>query len=237
MKVQILASTAFLALASQLHAAPPAKIDSLAAKEQYRFSYSIGADIGKSVKQIGYTLDGDLLAQGLLDALQGKDSLVMNSEAQMKALQEFQTTLMKAKATKDSLEAAQNSAKAKAFLDKNKKVKGVVTTTSGVQYSYIKKGTGPSPKPTDIVNAHYVGTLLDGTEFDNSIKRGEPISFPLDRVIKGWQELLPLLKTGDKVKCWIPPELGYGDQGNQTIPANSLLIFEIELLGAIPAKQ
>lgn len=218
-------------------AAQATKIDSLASKDLYRFSYAIGADIGASIKQIDYKLDQDLLVKGLLEAL-NKDAsaLALSKEQQAQTLQDFQATMMKLRAEKDSIASLENSAKAKAFLEKNKKVKGVVTTKSGLQYSYIKKGTGASPKATDKVTAHYVGTLLDGTEFDSSVKRGEPATFPLANVIKGWQEMLPLMKIGDKVKCWIPAELGYGAQGNAMIPANSMLVFEVELL-AIPATQ
>ena len=119
-----------------------------------------------------------------------------------------------------------------AFLTANAGKEGVITTASGLQYKVIKSGTGESPKLTDTVKVHYQGTLIDGTIFDSSIQRGQPISFPVNRVIPGWTEALQLMKVGDKWQLFIPAKLAYGDQSpSPAIPPNSVLIFEVELLG------
>ena len=118
-----------------------------------------------------------------------------------------------------------------AFLAANAKKEGVITTASGLQYKIIKSGTGESPKLTDTVTVHYQGTLIDGTIFDSSIQRGQPVSFPVNRVIPGWTEALQLMKVGDKWQLFIPANLAYGDQSpTPAIPPNSVLIFEVELL-------
>ena len=118
-----------------------------------------------------------------------------------------------------------------AFLAKNIVDSTVKVTTKGVQYKVIKEGTGITPKASDKVQVHYVGSLLDGTEFDNSVKRGEPLEFPVNAVIEGWQDLLQVMKEGMKVKAWIPSALAYGEAGvPPMIPANALLVFEVELL-------
>jgi FKBP-type peptidyl-prolyl cis-trans isomerase FkpA/FKBP-type peptidyl-prolyl cis-trans isomerase FklB len=127
--------------------------------------------------------------------------------------------------------AEENKAKGEAFLSQNKAKEGVHTTASGLQYRVLREGTGPKPKATDVVTVHYTGRLIDGTEFDSSYKRNEPAKFQLDSVIKGWTEGLQLMPTGSKYELVIPAELGYGPMGNQAIPGNSVLIFEVELLG------
>jgi FKBP-type peptidyl-prolyl cis-trans isomerase FklB len=119
-----------------------------------------------------------------------------------------------------------------AFLAENAKKDGVITTASGLQYKVIKSGTGGSPKLTDTVKVHYQGTLIDGTVFDSSIQRGQPVSFPVGQVIPGWVEALQMMKVGDKWQLFIPARLAYGDQSpSPAIPPNSVLIFEVELLG------
>ncbi len=118
------------------------------------------------------------------------------------------------------------------FMEQNRNAAGVVTTDSGLQYQVLQEGTGPRPTINDTVTVHYTGTLLDGTVFDSSVERGEPISFPLQGVIQGWQEGLQLMPVGSKFRFWIPPELGYGARGaGGVIPPNATLIFDVELLG------
>jgi peptidylprolyl isomerase len=126
----------------------------------------------------------------------------------------------------------ENHDKGQAFLKQNSTAEGVITTASGLQYKVLKKGSGTvHPKVTDTVKVHYHGTLIDGTVFDSSVERGEPISFPLNRVIKGWTEGLQLMVVGEKTRLFIPSELGYGFRSVGPIPAGSTLIFDVELLG------
>jgi FKBP-type peptidyl-prolyl cis-trans isomerase len=126
--------------------------------------------------------------------------------------------------------AKANKAKAEEFLAKNKTAEGVKTTASGLQYKIVKEGTGPSPKLEEDVVVNYKGTLIDGTEFDSSYKRNQPAQFPLKGIIPGWTEGLQLMKKGGKAILYIPPELGYQDRPRQTIPPNSVLTFEVELV-------
>ena len=127
--------------------------------------------------------------------------------------------------------AEANRQKGEAFLVENQKKEGVITLPSGLQYKVIEEGTGESPKPNDTVVTHYRGTLIDGKEFDSSYRRGEPASFPVNRVIAGWTEALQLMKVGAKWQLFIPPELAYGERGaGRAIGPNAALIFEIELV-------
>lgn len=239
------ASSSSVAVSSSSVAAAPAvapaaatpAAPAFASDDKLRLSYALGLDVAQSILQIDYPVDMGMLVKGLLDASSKDTTKILLTEDQRRAtLEALSMKIMENRARKDSIAAVENKAKAADFLAKNKKAKGVVTTKSGLQYSYIKKGTGAQAKATDKVTVHYTGTLLDGTEFDSSVKRGEPVTFPLGNVIKGWQEMVALMKVGDKVKCWIPSELGYGDQGNARIPANSTLVFEIELLGTAAAE-
>lgn len=200
-----------------------------------KISYAIGQDMGNTLKQLDTKLDLAMVYRGIQDVVTGDSTKsLLTPEERQKAMETLMTRIREARAKKDSLAGAENSGKAKAFLEKNKAEKGVITTASGLQYMIVQEGTGKSPTVNDQVTAHYVGTLLDGTEFDNSIKRGQPITFPVNGVIPGWQELLPLMKVGQKVKCWIPPELGYGPRAAGRIPSNSMLIFEVELIDVKP---
>lgn len=199
-------------------------------KEQH--SYAVGMDMGRTLKQIEVELDHSLVLKGVHDQLAGNTPLLQDS-AFSAALQDLMATMRQARATKDSIAGAENLTKQKDFLEKNKSEAGVVTLPSGLQYMILAEGSGALPTPTDLITAHYAGSLLDGTEFDSSIKRGQPITFPLARVIPGWQQLLPLLKVGTKVKTWIPSDLAYGPMGSPpAIPPNSLLVFEMELISA-----
>jgi FKBP-type peptidyl-prolyl cis-trans isomerase FklB len=136
------------------------------------------------------------------------------------------------KATMEKNPSANLATTGETFLAQNAKKEGVVTTASGLQYKVIKSGMGESPRPTDTVKVHYHGTLIDGTVFDSSVQRGQPISFPVNGVIPGWVEALQLMKVGDKWQLFIPARLAYGDRSpGPAIPPNSALIFEVELLG------
>ncbi len=195
-----------------------------------KVSYSIGLDIGTNFKRQSLDLDSKALAAGIADGLSGGKPLLTEDEVR-KVLAQFQQQ-MAAKAQQAAQQLAEKNQKAgEAFLAENKKKKGVITLPSGLQYQVIKTGTGKIPKATDTVTTHYRGTLIDGTEFDNSYKRGEPLTIQVNGVVKGWTEALQLMKVGSKWQLFIPSNLAYGPQGiGQAIGPNATLIFEIELL-------
>lgn len=186
-------------------------------------SYAIGLSFGKSIKDQNITeLDIDKLSLAIQDMLAGEDQKIAFEDAQS-IIQNYITEL-KEKQKQDNL------IKANEFLESNKTREGVFVTPSGLQYEIITEGNGQSPTLANRVKTHYKGTLLDGTVFDSSYERGEPISFGVGRVIDGWKEALQLMKPGAKWKLYIHPDLGYGENATGPIPPNSLLIFEIELL-------
>ena len=175
-----------------------------------RYSYALGMDMGRAIKNVEADIDKDLFLKSLSDQMDGKTLLMTDSQAE-KALQELvlQMQVEKEKKAAEAAKAALDSQVV--FLEKNKNAEGVITTASGLQYKYVTKSadsTAKSPKLTDKVRVHYSGALLNGTEFDSSIKRGEPLEFPVNAVIQGWQELLTLMKEGEKVTAWIPSSLG-----------------------------
>jgi FKBP-type peptidyl-prolyl cis-trans isomerase FklB len=195
-----------------------------------KVSYSIGLNIGKSMKQEGLDINPDALAAAMKDVFSGAKPQLTDEEVQA-VMQEFQKEMM-AKRMKGQQEGlTKNKAEGERFLADNKKKEGIKTTASGLQYKVIKDGTGKTPKATDTVSTHYRGTLISGKEFDSSYKRGEPAEFPVNGVIKGWTEALQLMKEGAKWQLFIPSELAYGERGaGQDIGPNSTLIFDIELL-------
>lgn len=207
--------------------------------EKTRASYAIGVDIGKSMKRQGLDLDSKGLAAGVVDAFGEKLAL---SEADIeKALNDFKASLFQKRQTEAAAVGANNAKKGAEFLAANAKKEGVKTTASGLQYKVLKAGPegGKSPKATDTVKVHYHGTLIDGTVFDSSVQRGEPISFPLNGVIPGWTEGVQLMKVGDKFEFTIPSNLAYGEQGTGQggpIGPNSTLVFQVELLGIEAGK-
>lgn len=208
------------------------------ATEKEQISYTIGMEMGKSLKPIKDEVDLATLKRALDDVINDK-KLLMNEEQVAKVMQTF-SAKMQAKqqeemAKKQAEMAAQgkkNVELEKTFLAANGKKPGVVTTDSGLQYQVITQGTGPKPKMEDRVSVHYAGSLLDGTEFDSSYKRNEPAQFVLKQVVPGWTEGLQLMPVGSKYKLWVPAKLGYGEAGTPggPIPPNSTLVFEVELL-------
>jgi FKBP-type peptidyl-prolyl cis-trans isomerase FklB len=197
-----------------------------------RTSYAIGANIATSLKQQDMDIDSKALAAGIADTLAGKPALTQEElrEALMKLQQEL-TAKAKAKGEKYA-DGSKNLKDGEAFLAENGKKEGVKSTASGLQYKVIKSGTGASPKKTDTVKVHYHGTLIDGTVFDSSVNRGEPVTFELDQVIPGWTEGLQLMKVGEKWQLFLPAKLAYGDRSpSPEIGPNSALVFEVELLG------
>jgi FKBP-type peptidyl-prolyl cis-trans isomerase len=207
---------------------PAAAATEAAASEKNASSYSLGVSMGDQLRSNGITPDAvnsQRLAQGVRDALNGKVKL---SEADQKNIQQLVRN-----AQQGAAEA--NHRAATKFLAENGKKPGVVTTASGLEYQVLAPGSGESPKPSDEVTVNYRGTLLDGTEFDSSYKRGQPASFVLGRVIPGWTEGLQLMKPGAKYQLFVPPQLAYDLRTRPGIPPGSLLIFEVELLSFKPA--
>ncbi|MBN2188941.1 MAG: FKBP-type peptidyl-prolyl cis-trans isomerase [Chitinispirillaceae bacterium] len=202
-------------------------------KEKY--SYMIGLDVGNEFKRMQADMDYNAFLWGVKDMSQGR-SLLLTPETLDSVKMEFSTMMQQSpqgQAMQKEMQevGGKNLKAAEEFLAANKKKPGVATTASGLQYLVLKKGSGPKPAATDKVKVHYVGTLLDGKEFDSSIGRGEPAVFQLSGIIPGWIEALQLMNTGSKYKLFIPPSLGYGANPNGPGGPNSLLIFEVELLG------
>lgn len=193
-------------------------------------SYMMGLDVGESIKATGMEPDLDAVMRGLRDALEGNDYAVTQEQRQAFGARIQQMQRDAAQKAREEI-AMTNATAAQEFLAENAQRDTVLTTDSGLQYEVMAEGEGEHPSATDTVTVHYAGTLLDGTEFDSSYKRGQPISFALNRVIPGWTEGVQLMKPGAKYKLFIPPELGYGERGAPgVIPPNSALIFEVELI-------
>jgi FKBP-type peptidyl-prolyl cis-trans isomerase len=200
-----------------------------------KLSYSIGMNIGKSLKRDNLDVDPDLVLRGIKDVLGGGTLLMTDQEAQS-TLNELQADLHKRQEQEMQQLAETNKKEGETFLAANKTKAGVISLPSGLQYKILQEGTGPKPTAADTVTVNYRGTLLDGTEFDSSYKRGQPGSFPVGGIIKGWTEALLLMPVGSKWQLFIPPELAYGPrQAGPSIGPNSTLLFEVELL-SIQAK-
>ena len=196
-----------------------------------RYSYALGMDLGKAVANVNVPLNIPVLMGAIKDQVDSNRSVLMSDSASESALQDLLLQMQKKKEADDKAQAQKALDEQTKFFAENAKDTTVKKTPKGVQYKMLKAGAGISPKTGDKVQVHYVGSLLDGTEFDNSVKRGEPLEFPVDAVIEGWQDLLQVMKEGDKVKAWIPSALAYGEAGvPPMIPANAMLVFEVELL-------
>jgi FKBP-type peptidyl-prolyl cis-trans isomerase len=196
-----------------------------------KLSYSMGLDLGNYLKNLGDELDLEAIKLGMEDGYSGAEPKMTQDE--IKAVQEEFAAKVKAKQEAELTEMKEkNSAAGKSFMDENSKKEGVVVTKSGLQYEVLEEGDGPAPVASDMVKVDYVGTLVDGTEFDSSIKRGEPAVFGVGQVVPGWSEALQLMNVGSKYRVVIPPELAYGETGAPpVIEPNSTLVFEIDLLG------
>lgn len=195
------------------------------------FSYALGMNVANNLKQQGIEQVTYAIMQKAMEDVFKKRPVSLNEQQANSCIQQRLQANAAQKATGEK-------AKAIAFLAENKKRTGVITTASGLQYEILKKGdaTSATPKLTDTVVANYAGTLIDGKEFDNSYKRGEPLTIPVGGVIRGWTEVLQLMHIGDKIKVYIPSELGYGERGaGADIPGGAALIFEMELLAIKPA--
>ena len=196
-----------------------------------KLSYSAGYDMGLKIKDSGIDLDADLVAQAVRDVLKGAKTLMTH--------QEVADTIMAYRIAKRNELAEKNQLDGKAFLEENRKKEGVVVLPSGLQYKVLKDGTGKSPKATDTVTVHYRGTLTSGDEFDSSYTRKQPMTFPLNQVIKGWTEGLQLMKEGAKWQFVIPGDLAYGERGmpGSPIGPHAVLVFEVELIAVAPAPE
>ena len=223
MKLKLIVILGILFLVSQVNAQ-----ENLVLKNQKdKISYIIGMDIGTNLKKQSIDIDSNILAKGVKDALAGTKPLLTEQE-----IQETMVAFQKEMMAKQAEVAKKNKAEGEAFLTENKKKEGVKTLSSGLQYKVIKAGTGKKPKSTDTVTAHYRGTLINGTEFDSSYKRGQPATFPVSGgMIPGWTEALQLMEEGAKWQLFIPSNLAYGEKGaGRDIGPNATLIFEIEMV-------
>jgi FKBP-type peptidyl-prolyl cis-trans isomerase len=220
-------------------AAGPLALDTPAETLGYSLGLRIGSRIAADFKEHDPPVDPAALARGLADAVLGAPprldeqrirTTLQAFDARMRQRQdEFERRMVQA--------AKVNLAKATEFARANASKPGIVTRKSGLQYEVLREGSGPSPTPQDSVVAHYRGTHLDGSEFDATDPQGEPTTFPLQGVVAGWQEALPLMKAGSKWRIYIPPDLGYGAEGSPpVIEPNEFLIFEIELVKVLPSR-
>ncbi|MER3464180.1 MAG: peptidylprolyl isomerase [Chitinophagaceae bacterium] len=233
MKKYFIVPLSFLVLTAQAQKKPvaAAKPKASALKNfNDSMNYAIGVSVanyynGQDFKQ----LNPALIAKAIADVNNKK--AVMKDDDVNKCMMQFISKRQEVEMKEQSIKAKPTIEAGEKFLAENAKKAGVKTTASGLQYEVVTEGTGPKPKATDTVTVNYVGTLVNGTEFDNSYKRGQSISFPLNGVIKGWTEGVQLMPVGSKYKFYIPYQLGYGLQNAGPIPPGSVLIFEIELLG------
>ena len=209
--------------------APAASASPLKTEDE-KFSYALGMNLGTNLQKQSVNVDPNLLIRGMKDAMAGGKMLLTEDEARA-ALMEMQKEVQQKMQEKAKVEGEANKKEGDAFLAANKSKQGVVTLPSGLQYKIITAGTGPKPTADDTVVCNYRGTLISGKEFDSSYKRGEPATFAVNGVIKGWTEALQLMPTGSKWQLFIPPDLAYGDRGaGADIGPDATLIFEVELM-------
>jgi FKBP-type peptidyl-prolyl cis-trans isomerase len=202
-----------------------------------KVSYAAGMDIGKNLINRRTEIDLEFLFQGIEDSFEGRETLLTTEEVSV-VKKEYAEKVRKEHAQRINELKEKNKVEGEVFLGENGKKEGVVTTESGLQYTVLTEGNGPKPKDTEKVSVHYVGTLIDGTEFDSSRKRGQPATFPLNGVIRGWTEGLQLMPVGSTYRLFIPSDLAYGERGaGQKIGPNATLIFEVELLEIVEEKK
>jgi len=195
-----------------------------------KFGYAIGVDIGRSLKPVKDDVDVDALIKGMNEAMSGGTPRLADAERE-KIKADISRKLQQKQMEERVAKAASAKEAGEKFLAENAKREGVKSTASGLQYEMLTEGTGAQPKASDKVTVHYKGTLIDGTEFDSSYSRGQPVTFPLGNVIPGWTEGLQLMKAGGKAKLYIPASLGYGERGaGAKIGPNETLVFEVELI-------
>jgi len=226
MKLRAIVFFGVLFLATQANAQEKPVLKNLKEKASYSIGLNLGRSLGSDLKKQLVDIDPNLLVKGIQDALSGATPLLSNEE-----IQETMVVLQKEMAEKQKQ-------RGEAFLSENKKKEGVKTLASGLQYKVIKAGTGKKPKINDTVTVNYRGTLIDGTEFDSSYRRGQPATFLVSGVIPGWTEALPLMGEGAKWQLFVPSNLAYGERGaGGVIGPNTTLIFEVELISVQENKQ
>lgn len=219
--MRYLIPVALVAICASMASAQELKLDTVPQKA----SYAIGRNIGDDIANPQVPFDVEALIAGIRDSMTGQDSKLSEEDAN-KALQAFQELVQ----SQMQRQADENVKKGQDYLAKTAEREGVTKTQTGLLYEVLKEGTGPMPTLEDTVECHYKGVLLDGTQFDSSYDRGQPAQFPVQGVIPGWTEALQKMKVGSKWKLHIPAELAYGAQGRPSIPPNSVLVFEVELL-------
>jgi len=203
-----------------------------------RASYALGMNMGKSFHQSDLDLNLEQLMQGIRAGLAGGTNALLTESEQQEAVRTLQQEVRQKQEEKRKVEGEKNKTEGEAFLAENAKKQGVKTLPSGLQYKVVTEGTGPVPKSSDQVKCNYRGTLINGTEFDSSYKRGQPSTFHVTGVIKGWTEALQLMPAGSKWQLYIPSNLAYGERGQgANITPNATLLFEIELLEIVPPAQ
>ncbi|AXV66639.1 MULTISPECIES: FKBP-type peptidyl-prolyl cis-trans isomerase [Pseudoalteromonas] len=234
-KLSLIAASVLALTACNQEAKKEQQVEVKLETEAQQQAYGIGASVGNFLnqdladkKELGVELDEALLKRGFEDALAGNAKL--DDEKIREVLTALDQSIRTKQQEKAKVEAEQSKAEGEKYLAENAKKEGVTVTESGLQYEVISQGDGEKPVATDVVKVHYKGTLLDGTEFDSSYSRNEPTTFPLNRVIPGWTEGLQLMPVGSKYKFTIPADLAYGERDLGKIPANSTLVFEVELL-------
>ncbi len=225
-----------IALGGALIAAPVVQADTLETEKQ-KLSYSLGLILGERLQADVDDLDIKAFTQGV-EAIYNEETPLLNQEQMAEVMQAFQAQKMEEQRQAMAKLAQDNLDKGKTYQDENAKRDGVKVTDSGLQYEVLEAGKGKSPKASDTVKVHYSGELIDGTQFDSSYARNEPVSFPLDGVIPGWTEGLQLMKEGGKSRLVIPADLAYGPGGmGNAIGPNETLVFEVELLEVNPADE
>jgi len=233
MKLGVLAGLGILFLVGQVYGE-----ENLVLKNQKdKLSYSIGMEMGKNLKMQSIDINPDILAKGIKDAFSGGKALLSDQEVR-ETMATFQKELMAKQEELLKKLGEKNKGEGEAYLAENKKKEGVKTLADGLQYKVMKAGNGKKPTLSDTVTTHYRGTLIEGTEFDSSYRRGQPATFPVRGVIPGWTEALQLMEVGAKWQLFIPPNLAYGERGaGRNIGPNATLIFEIELISIEEKKE
>ncbi len=230
MKTYVMILATIMLLPALAHAQEEAVEETVAFESEIdKISYIIGTQAGQSFKQQELDINLEMLVRGIEDVLAGREP-VISQEEMRKVMTEHRKRMMAKRKEQRKKQAEENLAKGNAFLEENKTKPGVQVLPSGLQYKVLKDGAGRTPTAKDGVKANYRGTLIDGTVFDDSYKRGKPGEFDVTGVIPGWTEALQLMKEGAKWQLFIPSELAYDKSGKRPIPPNAALIFEIELL-------